>query len=352
MTTSPALACLLDKPTGSFALGPQLQFVDNPYPDDALITHAPQSLHITSTLLEPFSGSNSSSIITDKSFQPRAKYAASRLVRQVRTLAETGQTSFIHSSQVGDSAILREAFTASSLYTTRNPVNESLVLSEIARRAEVLVGATETAISLMLSSQSAMDLDLLHAVQAMLVYQCIRLFTAGDIAHQTQAEVDAKSLARWVDILNEQTKWSPGNLSTGEQFSLSAWKDWVRAESIQRTIIFAEVLDGIYTFLRFGWYQPSAKMANLGFVGQVDVWEARSLAEWCQARQKPWVELNTSTFHDGIKEVSTKDLDELGVIILVSYVGVEVLEEWAGGDERLLDKWGLSSNIDFFSLCY
>ncbi|EWZ28483.1 hypothetical protein FOZG_17795 [Fusarium oxysporum Fo47] len=201
----------------------------------------------------------------------------------------------------------------------RNSANESLIRSEIARRAELLIEATETAISLTPpSSHSAMNFDLLHAVQAMLIYQCMRLFSTGDIAQQTQAELDAKSLARWVDILQEQTQWSWDNFSSGTQLDF-VWKDWVQAESIRRTMIFSELLDGIYTFLRFGWYQPSARMANLGFTGQVAIWEARSPAEWHQARgQKPWVELNISSFHDGIKAAFPDDLDELGIIILTA----------------------------------
>ncbi|CAJ0552426.1 Ff.00g064050.m01.CDS01 [Fusarium sp. VM40] len=236
---------------------------------------------------------------------------------------------------------------------TRNPKNQSLVLSEIKRRAELLIEATETAISLTpTSSHSANNLVLLPAVQAMLIYQCMRLLSTGDIAQQTQAELDAKSLARWVDILQEQTQWSWESLSSGTQLNLRAWKDWVQAESIRRTIIFAELLHGIYTFLRFGWYQPSARMAKLSFTGQVDIWEARSPTEWLQAtEQKPWVELDMSSFHDGIKAVSPEDLDELGIIILASYDGVDALEEWVGGDKRLLDKWGLSGGNGFFSSC-
>ncbi|KAM0496310.1 hypothetical protein ACHAP8_007571 [Fusarium lateritium] len=228
---------------------------------------------------------------------------------------------------------------------TRNSRNESLIRSEIARRAKLLIEATETAISLTPpSSHSAINLDLLPAVQAMLIYQCMRLFSTGDIVQQTQAELDATSLARWVDILQEQNQWRWDNLSSGTQLDLSVWKDWVQAESIRRTIIFAELLDGIYTFLRFGWYQPRARMAKLGFTGQIVIWEARSPAEWHQAKgQKPWVELSISTFHDGIKAAFPDDLDELGIIILASYDGVDVLKEWAGDDKRLLEKWGLRS---------
>lgn len=358
MTLSPALVTLIDEITGrgrtvSFLdPGPQLQLLDKSDPDSGSDVQASQLPHNTSISAAPSQETSGSSIYTGKIFQARAEYAASRLVRQVRTLAATGQTSFIHHSQLDDSTILRDAFAACSLYTTRNSANGSLVLSEITRRAEQLIEATETSVALTPpSSYSTINLNFLSAVQAMLIYQCMRLFSNGDITQRTQAEMDAKSLARWVDILHEQIQWSCDDLFSSAQLDTSAWKDWVRAESIQRTVIFAELLDSTYTFLRFGWYQPSARMAKLGFIGQVAIWDAKSLAEWRQAIvEKPWVKLHVASFHDGIKAALPEELDDLGIIILASYDGVEVLEEWAGDDKRLLEKWGLRSGNDFVPL--
>ncbi|KAH6949088.1 hypothetical protein DER45DRAFT_531259 [Fusarium avenaceum] len=359
ITLSPALVSLVDEITGrgrtlSFlAPDPHLPFLDKSPPDAGPGVYTSQPPYNIVIPPAPLQGAGGGRIYTEKIFQARAKYAASRLVHQVGTLGETGQTSFIHHSHIDNSVILQDAFAACCLHATRNPANQSLILSEITRRAKLLIEATETAISLTPpSSHSATNLILLPAVQAMLIYQCIRLFLTGDIAQQRQAELDAKSLARWVDILmlQEQAQWSCKGLSSGTQLDLPVWEDWVQAESFRRTMVFAELLDGIYTFLRFGWYQPSARMAKLGFTGQVAIWEAKSQAEWLQAiEQKPWVELNMSGFHDGIKPTSPEDLDELGIIILASYDGVEALEELMGGDKRLLDKWGLRVGNGFSS---
>ncbi|KAF5655657.1 hypothetical protein FHETE_11162 [Fusarium heterosporum] len=326
LTLSSAAVPLLDEITGRgrtisfFAPGPQLPFLNKACSDVGSDVHAPRPPHNIDIPQAPSQGANGSSIYTSKIFQARAEYAASRLVHQVRTLAETGQTSFIHHSQVNCSAILRDAFAVSSLTETCNLANESLILSEITRRAGLLIEATETAISMRPPSpHSAIDIDLLPAVQAMLIYQCIRLLSTGDISQQTQAELDGMSLARWVDILQEQTQWSCDYQPSSTQLDLSVWKGWVQAESIRRTMIFAELLNSIHTFLRFGLYQPSLRMAKLNLTGQVAIWEARSPAEWHQARcQKPWVELNILSFHNGIKTAFPDDLDELGIIILTT----------------------------------
>jgi hypothetical protein len=190
-----------------------------------------------------------------------------------------------------------------------------------------------------------MNLDLLSSIQAILIYQSMRLFS-DDSSQKIQAEQNAKSLARWVDILRAQTADASSILSK----SGHSWKDWVRAESVQRTMVFADLLGSIYTFLEFGWYQPSSTMAKLSFAGQEAIWNARSMTEWHAARkQKAWLRVEMSRFRDSIKGASLNQIEELGIIILVSYEGVEVLREWAGDDKSLLEKWGLRSGADMFS---
>ncbi|KAH7116494.1 hypothetical protein B0J13DRAFT_571611 [Dactylonectria estremocensis] len=314
-------------------------------------TQPPQNIVIPTT---SFQIASDSSITTGSIFQARTEYAASRLVLQVRALAETGQTAFIHHTHTDASPILRDALAACSLDSMRNSVNAFIVQSEITRRAELLIEATETAISLTPpSSHSTINLDLLPAVQAMLIYQCMRLFSTGEVIQQAQAERDAEPLARWVGILQGQTQWSWENSAGGTQLDFLVWKDWIQAESIRRTLIFAELLDGVYKFLRFSWYQASARMAKLGFTGQVALWEARSAAEWHQAMgQRPCFEINMSSFHDDTKAALPDDLDELGIVIRATYDGIDALEQWLGGDSRLLEKWGLGSRDDFVSSCY
>lgn len=313
-----------------------------------------QSSHVIDLPLIPLGGTGSRYVLTHNTFRARAEYAASRLFRQVRALAETGQTSFIHHTQTEDSGILRDAFTASSISTTRNPANESLVISEISRRAKALIEATETAISLMPpSSHSVMNHDVLPYIQAMLVYQCMRLFATGNVVQQTQAELDAELLARWIDILQEQTQCSWDNFSCSTQLDHCSWKSWIHRESIRRTMVFAELLDGTYTFLKTGWYQPSARLTRMSFAGHAATWEARSPAEWRGTiGENPWIELRLSNFLEDINVVFPDDLDELGVIILVSYEGIDKVREWVGDDGKLLDKWGLTGGSDSLSSCY
>ncbi|KAF5565079.1 hypothetical protein FPHYL_4403 [Fusarium phyllophilum] len=342
ITIPPPLVPLIDEITGRgrtislFTPDPYPQCPNQSFPNLQTLYTAPP---ISSSLV-PSQVSRNRPVYTNNTLKERAEYEASRIVHQVKSFAESGQTSFIHCSQTSNSTALRDAFAACCLYTSRNSANASLVASEISRRAELLLQATDTAVALCPpTSPSTMCLDLLPSVQAMLMYQCMRLFS-DDTSLQEQAEQDAKLLARWVDILQAQTSKA---FSNNSKFNHS-WEDWVRAESIQRTLIFADLVQSIYTFLKFGWYQPSPRLAELGFTGHASIWNARSMTEWQQAReQKTWLRLEMSTFRHSVKGVSLDALDELGIMILGSYEGFEVLKKWAGDDEKLLERWGLSS---------
>lgn len=349
LTLTPASVPLLDEIIGRGRtltfVTPDLQFQP---PNESYLSPnlcAPRPLQDTATSTKPLQIASTSSTARSSILQARVEYMASRQILQVTALAETGQTAFIHHSHVDASPILREALAACALYTMRNSVNMSVIRSDIARRAALLIEATETAISLTQPTpHPATKLDLLPAVQAMLIYQCMRLFETGDDEQQAQAVRDAESLARWVDILEGQIQSPCNDSSDGTPLDSSAWKDWVEAESLRRTMVFAELLDSTYTYLRFGWYQGSEKLAKLCFTGQAALWEARSAAEWDQARwQKLWFEINMSSFQADTKAALPDDLDELGIIIRLSYDGFDALKEWSRNDRRLLEKWGLSS---------
>ncbi|KAF5719471.1 hypothetical protein FMUND_4657 [Fusarium mundagurra] len=342
ITIPPPLVPLIDEITGR---GRTISlFTPDPYPQcPSPWSPNLQTLYTAptiSTSLVPPQASRNRPVYTNNSLKERAEHEASRVVHQVKTFAESGQTSFIHCSHASNSTALRDAFAACCLYSTRNSANATLVVTEISRRAVLLIRATDTAIALSPpTSPPTMGLDLLPSVQAMLMYQCMRLFS-DDTLQQEQAEQDAKSLARWLDVLQAQTQ----EISSSNSEVNHSWEDWVRAESIQRTLIFADLIESIYTFLKFGWYQPSPRLAELGFTGHASIWNARSMTEWQQAReQKTWLRLEMSTFRHSVKGVSLDALDELGIMILGSYEGFEVLKKWAGDDKKLLERWGLNS---------
>ena len=151
-------------------------------------------------------------------FQARTEYVGRRIASQAIALAQTGQIAFIHHSQVVTSPVLQDALAGSSLHAMRNPTNANIVKKELARRAALLIQAVERT----LVYSPTVKLDLLPPVQALLIYQCIRLFSTIDISQQAQAERDATYLTSWAAKLREELQ--PFNTPRN-------WTDWVRQES-------------------------------------------------------------------------------------------------------------------------
>ncbi|KAM0431766.1 hypothetical protein ACHAPT_005016 [Fusarium lateritium] len=271
---------------------------------------------------------NEGTITTGSKFQARTEYAGRRLAAQALTLAEAGQTAFIHHTQVGASAVLQDALAASALHAMRNPANVEIVRAEIARRVSLLVEAVESA----MVCNPPVELDLLPPVQALLIYQCIRLFSTSDITQQAQAERDGARLSTWADKLRQTiSPFGP----------VKEWTDWIRQESVRRTVLFAETISGVYTFLKLGW-DCEGRVFRLGFTAQAALWEARSAAEWREIWETSRrLELTMSTFGRDTQDADPRDFDELGKIICATYRGLEALEEWFGRDRAMLKRWGL-----------
>lgn len=261
------------------------------------------------------------------------------MAAQATALASEGQTPFIHHSQVISSAALRDAISASALHAMRNPANSFIVRSEISRRVTLLVDTVETA----RGHSHQPDLDMLHPVQALIIYQCIRLFSTSDISQQAQAERDGAHLRIWLDRLRKQLDSSVPPLSAQSQ--VQNWESWVWFESVRRTIVFAELLGGIYSFLKFGWDDAHGRMDMLEFSAHAGLWEARSAAEWraVQATSSP-LHVRIMTFNTDICRAKPCDVDDLVVAIIAINSGLESLEEWLAGDAVAIKKWGLRAD--------
>lgn len=285
----------------------------------------------TSQQTSSFDDPNHGAMTAGCRFQARSEYAGRRLAAQACALAEVGYTAFIHHTQVGASAVLQDALAASALHAMRNPANVAIVRTEIARRAGLLVDAVEAA----MACNPPIELDLLPPVQALLVYQCIRLFSTSDITQQAQAERDGARLSAWASKLRQTlSPFGP----------VKEWTDWIRQESVRRTVVFTETISAVYAFLKLGW-DCEGRLSHLGFTAQAALWEARSAAEWREIwRTSQRFELTLSTFGRDTQAADPEDFDELGRVICAFYRGLDALEEWFDGDKARLKRWSLREN--------
>ncbi|KAG8362408.1 hypothetical protein FVEN_g12629 [Fusarium venenatum] len=271
---------------------------------------------------------------TQQDFIARAEFCANLLSLQAKSFAEVGTNVFIHPSQTLASNVLRDAFAMSALHAVRNHSNVRFVNAEIAHRASQLI---QTMQSGSLSSGSV-EMDILAPLQALLVYQCIGLFTQGSISQQTQAERDNIVLQSWA--LRLQISQPPHNNHAAGN---TTWELWVKQESIRRTLICVELVTGTYTYLRGLWPAGIRCHHDLWFTAQRRLWEAQSDVEWRIVRDNTSVfslPANILRLDKDLENASPSDLDDIGILLHVAGKGLKNLNEWLGQDRQRLRRWG------------
>lgn len=352
---------LLDLPI--FAHDDQwMDSVANPLSTEVLPpVHNVAEVPVTSTTTTAAATNTNTDLVGDVAtvcarLQPRMEYAARRIAAQTLLLAETGRCTFIHHAQVPESGALRDAFSASAAHAMGSSANASLVRSEISRRAAALVDAVGSAGAV--SRWPLVEMDMLPPVQALLIYQVIRLFSPHcGITERAQAERDAVVLRSWVTKLRATLKPIHSNHDTSSSSSSSSsmgttpWESWVGEESTRRTIVFAETLRGVCSFLKREWDGASECVHNLEYTAQVGLWEAQSAAEWRTAVSRlPALPVNMKSYHRDLLESTPSDVDDLTIILYGASEGLDSLEEWLDGDRQLLEKWGLRGNASRYSI--
>ncbi|OKL62913.1 hypothetical protein UA08_01999 [Talaromyces atroroseus] len=196
-------------------------------------------------------------------------------------------------------------------------------------------------------------LDHLARVQALLVYQLIRLYD-GDIRSRVMAESLIPVLTRWCmqmldsALLSSQyvysmsTSMGPYLLSSSsngkasvEKKLRSDWQAWILAESVRRTWLVAGHMQCIYSLLSYG---INACPGGLMFTPRAGLWHAESAYEWwARCREKT----KDSRGGDGLlfcqslesgtqllKKTSPEEVDDFGRFVLDIMAGEEKVNQW------------------------
>ncbi|OJD35878.1 transcription factor cys6 protein [Diplodia corticola] len=267
-------------------------------------------------------------IMSGAMYQARVEYAAKRLAAVPKTFAEQAQTMFIHRQLFQEKSLpaLQDALSACALYCLKSPENQGLVFANLQHKAQQLIASTDP----LMASKA----ELLAALQALVLYQTIRYFD-GDIRLRAQAEADEPVLAAWTNQLRARMHQLVPSLpaSAGAllptQTRAQDWQRWLVEESTRRTVLSSAILQGVYEFLKFGWDKASDH--RLSFTAQRALWEAQSEYGWrtaCSERER--LEVRLAHWNDDVLKAAPSDLDELGVLIMATFWGMEPTGEWLG----------------------
>jgi hypothetical protein len=326
---------------------PVFQFPNHPF-NFGIVPHVVSpffdSIEFNSTTREPatFDLEGTQAILADEALHARVEFGAKRLAIIPRAFVEQGQTMFIHRMQFQQTSrpALQDAMSACALYSMRTSATQTLVFQNIEQKCRQLIAST--------NAQSVSQVDLLAALQALILYQMIRLFD-GDIRLRACAESDLRIMLVWtVQLRTSMCNAAPrtlaapsardSNISTSEYNA--NWQSWLVEESIRRTVITAFMLNGVYRFLALHYDCPAE--VGVFFTAQTALWGAQSESGWRRAQEeKDRLEVRVTNREELMAKTKPSDLEELGVLIVAMMWGLEATQEWLGRDAS--EKYGLET---------
>ena len=246
----------------------------------------------------------------------RIRYCVRCLKSYPLSLAHTGRTAFTHPQnfQPALPKVLQGAMSASSLYSNKNEMNEAMVWEIITTQVTQL---TEPRPYWTVAEHLA-------CVQAFVIFQIIRLFD-GDIKQRSDAEQQEALLTSWTDSLAIRTgivSSSPSSIDRG-------WETWVFEEAIRRTVLVSRTAQSMFAIQRQGFCTMVGAVTEIPFTAQRRLWAAPSATHFVKACKEArifWIE--KMDLADLIKEGNVDDLDEIAWLMLVTYKGVDGVNEW------------------------
>lgn len=229
-----------------------------------------------------------------------------------------GKAPFLHPKlyAAGMPVPLQDAYAACAIYSTKTEQNSFVAFTVIESKANELLRSP--------NQGSWTSKDLLAAVQALLIFQFIRLFD-GDIRQRAQAEKAEPVLEAWTGQLVERT--IEERSYTAE--TAPSWSSWVFGESARRTIAMSFIVAGVYSLVKLGYCTLGAQVSANSFTAQRHLWEAQSALAWERIKQSYDTYWIPGMNFDHFLEIGRGDeLDDFGMMLLIMYKGQDVIDHW------------------------
>ncbi|KAF2465456.1 uncharacterized protein BDR25DRAFT_306604 [Lindgomyces ingoldianus] len=243
-------------------------------------------------------------------------------VRHFRTYPDKwlreGKAPFIHQRLYASKmpTPLQDAYAACAIYSTKTEQNEFVAFTIIEAKANDLLRSP--------NQPSWTPLDLLAAVQALLIFQLIRLFD-GDIRQRALAEQAEPVLEAWTEQLKTRTE-AEQKLTT---ITAPTWRAWIFGESVRRTITMSIFLCGIYSLVKRGFCTRADDVTARSFTAQRRLWDATSASQWDRARQLyPPYWVTKMNFDPILQEAKGNELDDFGMVMIITYKGQDTVDNW------------------------
>ncbi|KAJ5105268.1 hypothetical protein NUU61_002615 [Penicillium alfredii] len=212
-------------------------------------------------------------VLAGEIFQERIVNAVKRLKAYPDLFVREGKTPFIHPDLYHDSLpeSIQDAMMLCALYKEKNEANEAWVFRCINSKTASLLDR--------LAQSPQLVLEQLAAVQALILYQIIRLFD-GDIRQRAEAERADRTMSSWIKQLQLYMNPADSDLQAEDcpavEKNNDRWQNWLLDESVRRTVITCYTLQGMYSYLKNGWDNSHNEFKCLSFYTQKALWDASS----------------------------------------------------------------------------
>jgi hypothetical protein len=157
---------------------------------------------------------------------------------------------------------------------------------------------------------------MLAYTQALPLYQIIWLFD-GDTWKRANAEFHERVLKEWMEQLQTRFQTLPSiadSASSPEAITSSSF-----------------MLQGVCSFLKFGYDNVSCKVNTLSFTAQAALWNAPSEYHWREVcKEKKHFQVTIREWDIAMEGVKPNGLDELGIVILIGLKGMDITSHWLG----------------------
>ncbi|KAF2501342.1 hypothetical protein BU16DRAFT_500377 [Lophium mytilinum] len=223
-------------------------------------------------------------------------FVIEQLSTYVRSFAYAGSTPFIHPTlyEKWEPVAYQDACALSALYILKTPRNKNTISKSISAK-----------ISALISSSSFWNLpDHLAAVQALMIYQIIRLFD-GELDQRHVAEKHNAVLEKWTAELWRRSFAEPMSFPSEHQ-------SWIFYESLRRTVLMSVFLRGAWWCVNNGGVCNQCPTLNrLPFTVDPQLWELED-GDWA-AELSTRAAKGMATYGQYARAFDPENQGELGV---------------------------------------
>jgi hypothetical protein len=244
---------------------------------------------------------------------------------------------------------MQDAFSAISIHQSCDSRNQDLIARIIQDKADSLIkctGIEDGGSNLMPMSEPMLDTSQhLARVQALLIYQILRLFDRG-VWQQTHAEEAMPVLLSWCQqmwdsaildsIATSQSATTPLSRDTDQQGDFTCsdptprlWRLWILSESIRRTWIVVMITISAYRTMKDGWCECAG---GIMFTAHRALWLASSPSQWeTLCRTEDPLFLPCLGDRAVLESCKPAEMDEFGFSCFALIWGPEWVESWREG---------------------